>query len=105
MGKRQLVGVKQLAFIIEFSVAFAIKGVTDDRMANVIQVNPDLMGPPGEQAARNEGIGFLITLLDMEIRHRLAPVGRVDGEFRWVDRIPADRGIDLSIVFINCSFD
>ena len=46
MDEAQPIGMEQLTFVVDFAVPPSVEGIPHDGMADVFEVDPDLMGPP-----------------------------------------------------------
>src|SRR5689334_6836707 len=79
------------------SAAAAIDRITNQRVTQIGKVNPDLVGPPGGQAALDEGGLILKGALDPIMGNRgFSPSHPNDSHFFAVYRIAADVSRDLS---------
>ena len=80
---------------------FGVDGIAEDGGADVLEVDPDVVGAAGVEVAQNKsGFGGLIGSDDLIIGDRGFPGGWGDhGHFLTIHRMPADVGEDRVFVF------
>lgn len=73
----------------------AIDRVAGDGVADMLQMHPDLVGPPGERMALDEG--FAIMRSAEAVSRECLATALSDRHFLAVDWMAADGGIDFSM--------
>jgi beta-glucosidase len=94
MLQNQLKSVQDLALVGARGLQRGVELISDDRMVKISEVDADLMGPPGLQAAFKQSGAFILPE-DFEMGHRGLAVADIDGHALAVEGIPADRRFDL----------
>src|SRR5450432_3565062 len=94
-GERRPTGVRQLRGLA--FEAGAIDGIADDRVADMGEMDADLMGPAGFQPAGNEA-DHAERRLQPPMGHRVATaLLRDDGHFLALARMAPERRVDRSL--------
>ena len=100
MSERDFPGVKEVARVC---AAAAVNWITCDRVAEVFQMDSDLVGAAGVRVALDERFP-LVRRAQSVACERIAPAFH-DGHSLAVDGVAADRGIDFSMGHAESAID